>query len=107
MTDEELTRMADWAGITMDEARAKHAKVIEQGGNAARPICIGCAMYPEELEEFVEMAKVESTDDNPLTPTQFVIENDGTYNDRNGHFLCTECYIKNGMPSSERGWVCP
>ena len=37
----------------------------------------------------------------------YVRNNEGTYNPENGHFLCTECYVAIGMPSSPSGWKCP
>jgi hypothetical protein len=43
-----------------------------------------------------------------MTADEIVIATDGTYNAENGHFLCTECYIKAGCPSAPgRGWKAP
>lgn len=42
-----------------------------------------------------------------LSRQDFVRSEEGTYNPENGHFLCDECYIAAGMPSSPSGWVCP
>ena len=67
-----------------------------------KPLCIGCGKHPDELEEYVEIAKEEG-----MTPDEFVRKEEGTYNRENGHFLCTPCYAKAGMPSSPRGWVAP
>jgi hypothetical protein len=67
-----------------------------------RPICIGCNKHPDEIEEYVEFAAMEE-----MTPDDYVRQEEGTYNQDNGHFTCTECYIKIGMPSSPRGWVAP
>lgn len=66
------------------------------------PICMGCNKTPDELDEYVEAAEVEE-----MTPAEYVASEEGTYNSENGHFLCTSCYVKAGMPSSERGWRCP
>lgn len=66
------------------------------------PLCIGCNKHPGEIEEYVEIAKEEK-----MTPDDFVREEEGTYNPDNGHFLCTTCYARAGMPSSPRGWVAP
>lgn len=66
------------------------------------PLCIGCKKTPGELAEYVDAAR-----DEQVTPDQFVIENEGTYNTENGHFLCTTCYIAEGMPSSAAGWRAP
>lgn len=67
-----------------------------------KPLCIGCNKHPEQIEEYVEIAVVED-----MTPDAYVCSEEGTYNRENGHFLCTDCYIAAGMPSSERGWVAP
>ena len=56
-------------------------------------ICIGCHKEPNEIPEYVSMAKIER-----LTPGEYVREQEGTYNPNNGHFWCTECYIREGMP---------
>jgi hypothetical protein len=67
-----------------------------------QPICIGCNKQPEELEEYIEAAE-----DHEISPTEYVKQEEGTYNSLNGHFLCTDCYIKAGMPSSPTGWKAP
>lgn len=66
------------------------------------PLCTGCNKRPDEIEEYVEIAKVES-----MSADDYVREEEGTYNRLNGHFLCTVCYVNAGMPSSPRGWVAP
>lgn len=56
--------------------------------------CIGCEKTPDEIEEYIEYGKMEE-----VTPTQFVIENEGTYNGfLKNRFYCTSCYIKAGQP---------
>jgi hypothetical protein len=50
------------------------------------PLCVGCNKKASELEEYVEIAKVEG-----MTPADYVREEEGTYNRLNGHFLCTPC----------------
>ena len=42
-----------------------------------------------------------------MTPEKYVKTEEGTYNKNNGHFLCTECYIKDRMPATPEGWVAP
>ena len=66
------------------------------------PLCTGCNKTPSQIDEFIEIAKEEG-----ITPDDYVRNEEGTYNRTNGHFLCTDCYIKAGMPSSPRGWVAP
>jgi len=67
-----------------------------------KPICIGCKKHPEELDEYAELAA-----DEDLSVDEFVRIFEGTYNRSNGHFLCTDCYIAAGTPSSPEGWVAP
>ena len=66
-------------------------------------ICIGCKKQPGAIAEYVEMARTEGYD----SAADFVEAEEGTFNSENGHFLCTECYIASGMPSSSHGWVAP
>lgn len=68
-----------------------------------KPICIGCHKTPKELPEYHQEFTGAPIDD----PVAYVKEEEGTYNPNNGHFLCTECYIKAGMPTSPHGWVAP
>ena len=34
-----------------------------------------------------------------MTPDAYVRAEEGTYNRENGHFLCTDCYVRASMPS--------
>ena len=74
------------------------------GGNAMtlEITCIGCGKAPDQIDEYTEMAALEE-----MTPEQYVKVEEGTYNPENGHFACTSCYIRMGMPSSPRGWKAP
>ena len=84
-----------------------------------RPFCIGCNKYADELPEYIGQVQAEKCDsdatDEELAATTvtneevnaYVRRGEGTYNRDNGHFLCTPCYIKAGMPSSPRGWRAP
>jgi hypothetical protein len=65
-------------------------------------LCIGCGKAPNALQEYIDMGSVEN-----MTPDEYVWEEEGTLNRENGHFLCTNCYIKAGQPSSPRGWTAP
>lgn len=67
-----------------------------------KPLCTGCGKHPDQIEEYVEIAA-----DEDMTPDAYVRSEEGTYNPENGHFLCTSCYVRAGMPSGERGWVAP
>lgn len=67
-----------------------------------KPLCTGCNKNPDQIEEYVEIAKEEG-----MTPDAYVRSEEGTYNRETGHFLCTDCYVHAGMPSTDRGWVAP
>jgi hypothetical protein len=88
--------------------------------NPDDPICVGCAKRPYELDEYVQMVTEPPDESEPqkfvmaselgqvmLKAKKYVIQEEGTYNPANGHFLCTYCYIKNGQPTGSHGWVCP
>lgn len=75
---------------------------VEIEEDEIKPICVGCKKEPHELSEYIQLAEEES-----ISPAQYVREGEGTYNKNNGHFLCTNCYISWGMPSSPIGWVAP
>lgn len=64
--------------------------------------CIGCNKAPAEIDEYVEFSAMDE-----MSPEEFVRRQEGTYNPVNGHFVCTDCYIKMGQPSSRRGWQAP
>ena len=66
------------------------------------PICIGCGKHPAEIDEYSDIEIREN-----MTADEFVRREEGTYNRKNGHFLCTLCYYDAGMPSSPKGWVAP
>lgn len=64
--------------------------------------CFRCRRQPYEIEEYIDAGAVEGQ-----TPAEYVLESEGTLNRTNGHFVCTECYIEIGMPSSPQGWRAP
>jgi hypothetical protein len=66
------------------------------------PLCTGCNKKVNELPEYIEAAQ-----DAETTPEAYVRCQEGTYNPLNGHFLCTDCYIAQGMPTAPGGWVAP
>ena len=55
--------------------------------------CKVCGKQPLEIKEYIQYGKEEG-----LTPEEFVIQNEGTYNRLTGKFYCTSCYIAIGMP---------
>lgn len=66
------------------------------------PKCVRCGRHPDDIEEYTVAAE-----EYQCSPAEFVRREEGTYNYRNGHFACTECYIEMGQPSSRGGWVAP
>lgn len=105
MTDDQIQEAAGFYGIDLTETHRRVAVMIEQADKPDDPICIGCAKRPDEIPEYVDMA---STIED-MTPKEFVLEEEGTLNTTNGHFMCTDCYIKNGQPSKPfpDRWVAP
>lgn len=55
--------------------------------------CKICGKKPEEISEYIEAAK-----DCNITPSEYVEQEEGTFNRYTGKFYCTECYVKIGMP---------
>lgn len=55
--------------------------------------CKCCGKTPNQLSEYVDIAKEEN-----MTPDEYVIQEEGTYNNQTGLFYCTSCYVKVGMP---------
>lgn len=55
--------------------------------------CPICGRTPENISEYVNGGY-----ELDITPRRYVMEEEGTYNTQNGHFYCTSCYIKLGMP---------
>jgi len=58
--------------------------------------CTGCNKKPNEIDEYIEAAE-----DLGMTENEYVLQEEGTYNPSNGHFLCTNCYINAGMPAAD------
>lgn len=72
--------------------------------NKIIPFCTGCNKRASEIEEYIEAAR-----DSGISVDDYVKEEEGTYNHENGHLLCTDCYIKAGMPALPypARWVAP
>ncbi|MGP0583669.1 VVA0879 family protein [Paenibacillus timonensis] len=104
-------RGCDWASFGLLGTMGKGRIVVTPDGQEVEvfdfaPVsegtsmtCIGCGKHPNEIDEYVEAAA-----ENDMTPTQYVIEEEGTY-DRfePKRFYCTSCYIKAGMPVFREG----
>lgn len=66
------------------------------------PECFRCGRTPGEIGEYIAYAK-----ESDMTPDEFVVAEEGTYNPAHNTFCCTKCYVAIGMPSSPKGWVAP
>lgn len=73
--------------------------------NRPELICNGCGKSPSEIDEYVSAANERHSGVADMTPDEYVWQEEGTLNRESGHFLCTDCYVKAGMPSSPRGWT--
>ena len=69
------------------------------------PICVGCQKQPHEIREYFDAAAEEP--EFYENAADYVRKEEGTYNTKNGHFLCTDCYEKAGCPSTPKGWIAP
>lgn len=58
-----------------------------------KPICVGCKREPKQILEYKA-----ASDREGIAADEYVKREEGTYNRKNGHFWCTECYIEAGQP---------
>jgi hypothetical protein len=118
MSPEQIAETANFYGIDLEEAERRYRVLSEHRDDPEDPICVGCARRPAELPEYdylIEEFEGEHFDQDgnfrELTLAEkrreACLAEEGTLNRENGHFLCNEDYIRNGSPSSPRGWVCP
>lgn len=68
-------------------------------------VCFNCHRTPEEITEYTPAMTGETG--LLADPEEYVWDQEGTLNRENGHFACTECYIRIGQPSSPTGWKAP
>jgi len=102
---------------TMTSEPAPAVEPVEYFGNWTPPprpvaVCNGCLFEAKDIEEYVAAAEEINAElgegEREMTPDDYVWQEEGTLNPKNGHFLCTACYIKAGMPSAPGpGWVAP
>lgn len=71
--------------------------------------CIDCGKAPDEIQEYIDAGR-----ENDLTPKSYVEQEEGTYNSANGHFLCTEDFIRREIETGRRlggggggAWIAP
>lgn len=70
-------------------------KMFPQAPKDEDLICPYCDKHPSQIREYVEFAKA-----NEVTVESYVKHEEGTYCQFTGCFVCTECYIKIGMPNN-------
>lgn len=85
-----------------DEATMRHLESLDIR-------CNDCKKRPEEIPEYVNAGH-----ESLLTPTAYVVFEEGTYNPDNGHFLCTEDFIARELAQgghlvgeNGRSWTAP
>lgn len=60
--------------------------------------CSICREQPSEISEYIYAAEEEG-----ITPEEYVVQQEGTYNPEYNTFYCTECYCNIGMPRGKAG----
>ncbi len=88
--------------IAVPGAEERVTKLEKELREAIEPMCIGCRKHPDELACYALEA-----DELGISATDYVKQEEGTYNVSNGHFACDRCYISMGMPTSPLGWTAP
>lgn len=63
-----------------------------------------CKRFARDMPDYDSFLDGDPT---PQKRVRYVVENEGTLNPLNGHFLCDSCYIAAGLPSAPGGWKCP
>lgn len=58
--------------------------------------CKICKRTPEEIGEYIRYSAEAG-----MTPEEYVMVEEGTYNKETGRFYCTKCYIEIGMPTGK------
>lgn len=56
--------------------------------------CAECLRTPSEIPDEVALA-----DAFGMTPDEYIMRIEGTYNSENGLYLCTDCYMAVDMPA--------
>lgn len=97
----DLLRIMDWvrdvtgsSGVTEAEAAA-----IADG----EPYCFRCGKPASSFSEYEIGAESEGL----ANAWQYVLQEEGTYNDDTNRFACDACYIALGMPAAPGGWRAP
>lgn len=80
---------------------------MEMPAAPLEPWCPGCERFAKDMVELNPYCDEVLGRNMREKRANYVRIEEGTYNPVNGHFLCDDCYIKAGQPSSPNGWKCP
>lgn len=69
-----------------------------RGTIRSRPYDPYCERYAEDMED------IDNWREEDETRSEYIMNNDGTYDPATGFFACDRCYIMLGQPSSPQGW---
>lgn len=67
-------------------------------GERAMLCCKVCKKEPHKIDEYIRESR-----EYGLTPEEFVIREDGTYNKITNKFICTACYCKQELTNLING----
>ncbi len=69
--------------------------------------CFRCKKRPDEIDEYLPGRAWDEGEFE--SPSDYVQNEEGTFNPENGHFACTACYIAIGMPALDwpDKWMAP
>lgn len=62
-------------------------------------VCIGCGRQPGDIYDYIVAGYAEG-----MSAAEYVMREEGTFNEVTGPFACDGCYIAMGCPSLPEGW---
>jgi len=71
---------------------------VNSSHGTIRPYDPYCERYAEDMEY------IDNWREEDETRSEYIMNNDGTYDPATGFFACDRCYIMLGQPSSPQGW---
>lgn len=67
------------------------------------PYCFRCGKPASSFSEY----EIGAESEDLANAWQYVLQEEGTYNDDTNRFACDACYIAIGMPAAPGGWRAP
>lgn len=67
------------------------------------PYCFRCGKPASSFSEY----EIGAESEDLANAWQYVLQEEGTYNDDTNRFACDACYIALGMPAAPGGWRAP